>query len=80
MLASDSCDEDDAAGRGGGRGGNRSTEDVVVGLGVANTTGDISILSLQDERMEGSDAVQALVASLPSLCVDWLSLFVVNPL
>jgi hypothetical protein len=79
LLASDSCDEDEAVGRGGGRGGSRS-KDVVVGLGVANTTGDISILSLQDERMEGSDAVQALVASLPSLCVDWLSLFVVNPL
>ena len=67
MLISESCDDEEAVGRGGGRGGNRSTDDdVVVGLGVANTTGEV-IIPLFDESMEGSDAVQALVASLQSL-------------
>lgn len=63
MLVSDSCDDDDVAVCERGRGGNRNTEDDVVGFGEANNTGDV-IMPLHDERMEGSDAVHVLVTSL----------------
>jgi hypothetical protein len=70
LLVSEICDEEEAVGRGGGRGGNRSIDDDdddFVGLVGPNSPCDV-ITPLQDDRTEGSDAVNdVLVASLISL-------------